>query len=89
MNYNLSELALVPKEFLEGIKDDLSQIKQAQNSQNHQLPDYISEKDAKPFIGRKTTWFFEMRRSGQLPFSKAGSKVFYSRADLLNLIERK
>ena len=89
MNYNLSELALVPKEFLEGIKDDLSKILQTQNSQNPQLPDYISEKDAKAFIGRKTTWFFEMRRSGQLPFSKAGSRVFYSRADLLNLIERK
>ncbi len=89
MNYSLSELALVPKEFLEEIKDNLLKILQTQNSQNPQLPEYISEKDAKAFIGRKTTWFFEMRRSGQLPFSKVGSKVFYSRADLSNLIERK
>jgi hypothetical protein len=51
------------------------------------LGEFISEKDARKLLDRKTTWFYEQRRSGLLPYSKVGSKVYYKRNDLFNLMK--
>ncbi|MBI4947607.1 MAG: helix-turn-helix domain-containing protein [Bacteroidetes bacterium] len=48
--------------------------------------DYITEAEAKKLLGRKTTWFWQMRTSGRLPFSKVGNKVFYNRNDIAKLL---
>ena len=50
------------------------------------LGDYITEAQAKKYFGRGTTWFWNQRKAG-LAFTKVGPKVFYAKADLLNLIE--
>jgi hypothetical protein len=39
--------------------------------------DYVSELEAKKLLLRGTTWFWERRRSGELPYTKLGGQVFY------------
>ncbi|MGD9994117.1 MAG: hypothetical protein AB7S69_12540 [Salinivirgaceae bacterium] len=50
---------------------------------------YISEKDAMKETGYKSTWFWQQRTSGKLPFKKLGAKVMYKIDDLINLMEEK
>lgn len=50
---------------------------------------YISEKDAMKETGYKSTWFWQQRTSGKLPYKKLGSKVMYKVEDLMNLMEEK
>jgi hypothetical protein len=52
-----------------------------------ELGDYLEEKQAIQLIGRKTTWFYNMRQAGLLPYSKVGSKTFYCKSDLIKLLE--
>ena len=48
---------------------------------------FISEKEAIKMLGRSQTWFWRKRNEGILKFKKMGSKVFYERLSLLNLIK--
>lgn len=52
------------------------------------IGDYISEEEAKRQVGRKTTWFWSMRTTGQLPFSKTGKKIFYLKSDIKKLLDK-
>lgn len=82
---------IVPKELLEEISENQKKILallengSASPADNH-IGNYIPESDAKTLLGKKTTWFWKMRTSGRLPFSKVGSKVFYDRNDIINLL---
>lgn len=73
------------KEFL------LNTIKEAQQDSPQELEptlgDYLTEKQAQKLLGRKTSWFWEMRKRGKLKFSKVGNKIFYSKADLIKFID--
>lgn len=82
-------LVLVPVQLVDEIKQLLSEIRGKQYSDTKTdsiLGEFISEKEARKLLGRKTTWFYEQRRSGRLPYSKVGSKVFYKREDLVALL---
>ena len=82
-------LVLVPVQLVDEIKQLLNELKVQQTSNADSetaLGEFISEKDACNLLGRKTTWFYEQRRSGRLPYSKVGSKVYYKREDLFNLL---
>lgn len=48
---------------------------------------FISEKEAIKLLGRSQTWFWRKRTEGMLPFKKMGSKVFYEKSHLFNLIK--
>ena len=48
---------------------------------------YIPESEAKKLLDKKTTWFWQMRTNGKLPFSKVGNKVFYQKSDIVKLLE--
>ena len=48
-------------------KDILSDKPEDQN--NSQLGDYIEEKEAIQLVGRKTTWYYNMRVSEKLPYT--------------------
>jgi hypothetical protein len=91
-NNNIQEpknLVLVPLEMLDEIKQLISDLKSNKNESLEKpqvLGEFIAEKDARKLLGRKTTWFYEQRRSGRLPYSKVGSKVYYKRDDLFNLL---
>jgi len=82
-------LVLVPVQLVDEIKQLLNEIRGKQTTDTNTdsiLGEFISEKDARKLLGRKTTWFYEQRRSGRLPYSKVGSKVFYKREDLVALL---
>jgi len=84
-----SNLVLVPIQMLDEIKQlifDLKSQKLTSSNNSEVLGEFISEKEARKLLDRKTTWFYEQRRSGRLPFSKVGSKVYYKREDLFNLL---
>ena len=49
--------------------------------------DYVSELEAKKLLGRGTTWFWERRRSGELPYTKLGGQVYYLMSDLVKYLE--
>ena len=49
--------------------------------------DYVSELEAKKLLLRGTTWFWESRRSGELPYTKLGGQVFYLMKDLVKYLE--
>lgn len=84
-------LVLVPVQLVDEIKQLLNEIKVKQTADSKPdlvLGGFISEKEARKLLGRKTTWFYEQRRSGRLPYSKVGSKVFYNTEDLLGLLNK-
>jgi hypothetical protein len=91
-NNNIQEqtnLVLVPVQLVDEIKQLLNELKSNKNESSEKpqvLGEFIAEKDARKLLGRKTTWFYEQRRSGRLPYSKVGSKVYYKRDDLFNLL---
>ncbi len=84
-----TNLVVVPAQLVDEIKQLLNDLKVNQSSKSDSTPvfgEFISEKDAQKLLGRRTTWFYEQRRSGKLPFSKVGSKVFYRTLDIHTLI---
>lgn len=93
-NNNIQEqtnLVLVPVQLVDEIKQLLNELKLNQTSKSDSLPvlgEFISEKDARKLLDRKTTWFYEQRRCGRLPYSKVGSKVFYRIKDIYSLISK-
>ena len=88
-NENQGGLFLIPQSFIDSIKEDQQKIiKLLSNSHSNQnLGDYISESEAKKLVGRQTTWFWGMRTSGQLMFTKVGNKIFYSKDDIIKLLD--
>lgn len=85
-----TNLVLVPVQLVDEIKQLLNEFKLNHSSQqevNTSLGEFISEKEARKILDRKTTWFYEQRRSGRLPYSKVGSKVYYKRENLFNLLK--
>ena len=51
------------------------------------LDDYVSEFEAKKLLGRGSTWFWERRRAGELPYTKLGGQVYYLMSDLVKYLE--
>ena len=49
--------------------------------------DYVSELEAKKLLGRGTTWFWERRRAGELPYTKLGGQVYYLKSDMIKYLE--
>jgi phosphoribosyl-AMP cyclohydrolase len=81
---------LVPQEDVEDIRNTLKDIQvQLSNQRNSPkvLGDYISEKDAQEMLNRKTTWFWQKRKSGQLKGKKAGNHWYYKEDDIIRFIK--
>ncbi len=81
---------LVPQVFLEELLEGQEKILQALSGRTEQketIGDYISENDAKEILGRKATWFWNLRKTGKLKYTKVGNKIFYSKNDILIFIE--
>src|ERR1700677_199193 len=84
---------LIPKAWLQTIAQKQDQIlslmeKNSNYIADNCIGDYISEEEAKRQVGRKTTWFWNMRTTGQLPFSKTGKKIFYLKSDIKKLLDK-
>ena len=83
-------MVLVPQETLVQLIAGQERILRAiseRAEKKDSIGDYISETEAKKILGRKSTWFWTLRKKGKLAFTKVGNKIFYSRADILSFIE--
>lgn len=84
-----SALLLIPNFRLEAIEQAQAEIlailKENKQSETSGL-NYVDEKRAIQLVGKKATWFWQMRKSGRLKFTKVGAKVFYSLDELKKLV---
>ena len=84
---------LIPKEWMQSLSEKQDKILSVLEKGNIANPndcvgDYVSEDEAKRQLGRKTTWFWTLRTTGQLPFAKIGKKIFYLKQDIKKLIDK-
>jgi hypothetical protein len=83
-------LIVVPKDFLTELKENQERIIDMLGSfkpEADAIGDYITEKEASKLLGRKTTWFWNLRKIGKLPFTKVGNKIFYQKASIIQLLD--
>ena len=88
-------MVLVPKQLLEKVHQTQERILLALEELPTAKPvltgmvggKYIPETTAKEMLGKGTTWFWQMRKSGKLSYKKVGSKIYYVIEDIENLIE--
>ncbi len=85
---SVSTLVLVPSDVLDLILAQQQEILSiVKNQAGQSLSGYISEAEAMQLIGRKAIWFWCQRKAGKLSYHKVGKKIFYSRADIVALVE--
>jgi hypothetical protein len=86
--YKIQNLVMLPEEvvyeLLENQKIILSSLIHKPNTA---IAEWLTEKEVQGFLGKKTTSLWSLRKKCQLTFTKIGSKVFYSKADILKLLE--
>ena len=68
--------------FSQSISIDLLKSTEHQN-QN----EFLTEKAAMELLQKKTTWFWQMRKDGLLPFRKIGKSIYYSKKEINQLLE--
>lgn len=92
MKENNDQFMIIPKTILDQIleKTDKILLKLDGESINgkQSLPaDYLTEAQAKKMLDRSTTWFWNMRKDGFLPWSKLGGKNYYRKQDIQKLLD--
>ncbi len=93
MKDNDQQFYLIPgpllRQLIEGQAEILSRLNAAGvSADSKNLGEYISETEAKKLLNKKTTWFWNMRKSELLPFSKIGNTVYYKKQDILELLNK-
>ncbi len=78
----------MPQEVWDDLTSKINSIFQNHNSDKSKLDDYLSEKEVREILDRKSTAMWDLEKSGRLPFFKVGRKKFYKKQDVLNLIEK-
>jgi hypothetical protein len=51
------------------------------------LSGFVTEKQAMGIVNKKATWFWQMRKTGQLSYKKIGQTIYYSKEDLNSLLQ--
>lgn len=80
---------LVPNQRLEAIEKSQSEILALLKGKpltSESRLNHVDEKRAIELVGKRATWFWQMRKSGKLRFTKVGAKVFYSLDELKSLV---
>ncbi len=77
---------LTKLEAIEKMQSEILELLQTEKGRGSGSLNHVTEKEAMKMVGKKSTWFWLMRRSGQLKFTKVGSKVFYSVDELQKLV---
>ena len=84
-------VVLVEEQRFESLLNKVEQMYQAliKNPGNtlNEINGFVSESDACKLIGKSKTWLWRKRTEGTLPFKKLGSKIFYAKTDLFNLLK--
>jgi hypothetical protein len=87
----INALQLVPQNYLERLEGKMDKILEQQKKfkpAEQTVGDYISEAQAKKLLKKGTTWFWNKRTSGELPFTKVGNTIYYSKADIQKLFDK-
>ena len=93
---------MLSKDLLKALQDELKPIfkewvKEAilemnenpiADSENNTINGYITEKQAKEILKKRTTWFWDQRKKGILPYKKLGATVYYKEEDIYKLLEK-
>lgn len=81
-------LSIVPDSFLENLIEKQDQIiNLLKTTESVTQNDFIIEKEAREILHKKTTWFWQMRKNGVLPFRKIGKSIYYSKKEINQLLE--
>lgn len=81
-------LLVIPEEFLKVIQEKQDKILSLlEKKSDPSIENFITEKDAMKLLKRHSTWFWQMRKCGALPYSKIGKAIYYSLSDLQRLVE--
>jgi hypothetical protein len=84
-------LIAVPQFYLDSLventKEILALLKGKTNLSSQSIGGYVPEEEAQKILGKKTTWFWNMRTKGKLAFSKVGNKIYYSMRDIEGLMD--
>jgi hypothetical protein len=83
---------LIPKEAFDELIQAVKELKQIQDEigkgiTSSALGDFIPEETAMELLGRGKTWFFNKRKSGELPGKKAAGRWYYRKDDILKYIQ--
>lgn len=78
------------EEKLDLLSEKLDELKVQLNEKETEITEFsgfISQANAIKKYNLSKDWFWRRRNSGELPFRKLGSRVYYSQKDLFNLLE--
>jgi hypothetical protein len=87
---NRSSFSLVPDEVLDTLvakQDRILELLEAKKDAT--LNGFVTEKQAMQIVKKKATWFWQMRKTGQIPYKKIGKTIYYSVDDLSSLLDNK
>lgn len=87
---NQNGLYLFPEDLLDTLvakQDRILELLEAKKEAT--LNGYITEKKAMELLNKKVTWFWKMRKTGQLSFKKIGQTNYYSLDDIHSLLQSK
>ncbi len=91
MNDSPDQMIIVSNKKLDELNQKIElviEMLNAKKNESQPLGDYITENEARTILSRKTTWFYEKRKSKELPGKKMGGTWYYKRSDILNIIEK-
>lgn len=81
-------LSIVPDSFLEKLNEKQDQIiKLLKTNESVSQNEFLTEKEARELLQKKSTWFWQMRKNGVLPFRKIGKSIYYSKKEIIQLLE--
>lgn len=81
-------LSIVPDSFLEKLNEKQDQIiNLLKTTESENQNEFLTEKEARGILQKKTTWFWQMRKNGVLPFRKIGKSIYYSKKEINQLLE--
>ena len=83
---------LIPKEALDELIQAIQDIRQVQvmlesSNRKEAMGDWIPEGDAMELLGRGKTWFWDKRKTGELPGKKAAGRWYYKLSEINKYIE--
>ncbi len=86
---NSAGYLIVPHEILESIEKnqiEILNLLKGKGKPETEALNYVDEKKAIELVGKKATWFWQMRKAGLLNYTKVGAKVYYSLDEIRNLL---
>jgi len=85
---NNTPIFLIPEDILDTLvakQDRILELLEAKRDAT--LAGYVTEKIASTTINKKTTWFWQMRKTGRLSYKKIGKTSYYLLSDIYSLLQ--